>query len=159
MRERIEAGAATFLIKIKAHKGELMNEEADTLAEVGREKEKETAKWTERTQKLIFKWTGQKNAKQRTKWRAGVRRQVRQRVVQLAVKAAGEGRVKRWMKEKWINDPWLEGELGELGPVTTQESRAAMMGGELEKGGRAGWEEGKKYQLRHGPETRHTGSK
>ena len=84
-----------LLIKIKAHRGEPMNEEADTLAEVGREKEKETAKWTERTQKLIFKWTGQKNAKQRTKWRAGVRRQVRQRVEQLVLKAVREESVKR----------------------------------------------------------------
>ena len=67
MRERIKAGAATFLIKIKAHRGEPMNEEADTLAEVGRkkEKEKETAKWTERTQRLIIKWAGQKKGKQR----------------------------------------------------------------------------------------------
>ena len=66
-----------------------------------------------------------------------------QRVAQLAVKAAREESVKRWRKEQWINNPWLEGELG---PVTTQESRAAMMGGELKKGRRAGWEEGKKYQ-------------
>jgi hypothetical protein len=72
-----------------------------------------------------------------------VRKQVRQRVAQLAVKAVREESVKRWRREQWINDPWLEGELG---PVTTQESRAAMMGGELDKKGRAGWEEGKKYQ-------------
>ena len=143
LRERIEAGAATFLIKIKAHRGEPMNEDADTLAEVGREKEKETAKWAERTQRLIFKWAGRKKGKQRSKWSAGVRRQVRQRVAQLAVKAAREESVKRWRKEHWINDPWLEGELG---PVTTQESRTAMRGGELDEEGRAGWEEGKKYQ-------------
>ena len=37
LREKIEAGTATFLIKIKAHRGEPMNEEADTLAEVGRD--------------------------------------------------------------------------------------------------------------------------
>jgi hypothetical protein len=72
-----------------------------------------------------------------------VRRQVRQRAAQLAVKAAREESVKRWRREQWINDPWLEGELG---PVTTQESRAAMLGGELDKKGRAGWEEGTKYQ-------------
>ena len=65
LRVRIEAGAATFLIKIKAHRGEPMNEEADTLAEVRKEKEKESAKWTERTQRLIFKWAGQKKGKQR----------------------------------------------------------------------------------------------
>ena len=76
-RERIEAVATTFLIKIKAHRGEPMNEEADTLAEAGREKEKDTAKWTERTQRLIFKWTGQKKRKQRSRWSAGVWRQLR----------------------------------------------------------------------------------
>jgi hypothetical protein len=48
--------------------------ETDTLAEVG--KEKEPAKWTERTQTLIFKWTGQKKGNQRSKWSAGVRKQV-----------------------------------------------------------------------------------
>ena len=32
-----------------------MNEEADTLAETGREKERGTAKWTGRTNRLIFK--------------------------------------------------------------------------------------------------------
>ena len=40
MRERIEAGEATFLIKIKAHRGELMNEEAYTLAEVGEKRKR-----------------------------------------------------------------------------------------------------------------------
>ena len=73
-----------------------------------------------------------------------------QRVAQLAVKAAREESVNRWRKEQWINNPWLEGELG---PVTTQESRAAMMGGELKEGGKAGWEEGKKCQARTRNET------
>lgn len=87
-----------------------MNEEADTLAELGREKEKETAKWTERTQRLIFKWTGQKpegpvKGKQKSKWSAGVRKQVGQRVPQQAVKAKREESVKRWRKKQWINDP------------------------------------------------------
>ena len=59
------------------------------------------------------------------------------------MKAAREENVKRWRRGQWINDPWLEVELR---PVTTQESRTAMMGGELDKKGRAGWEEGKKYQ-------------
>jgi ribonuclease HI len=59
LRDRIEVGAATP-IKIKAHRGEPMNMEVDTLAETGREKEKETTKWTEKTKRLIFKWTGKK---------------------------------------------------------------------------------------------------
>ena len=62
--------------------------------------------------------------------------QVRERVAQLAVKATKEENVMRWRGKQWINDPWLEGDLG---PATTQESRAAMMGGELKEGGRVGW--------------------
>jgi ribonuclease HI len=96
LRERIEAGAATFLIKIKAHRGEPINEEADTLAEVG----KDTAKWTEKMQRPIFKWAGQKKGKQRSKWSAGVRRRIRQRVAQLTVKATREESVKRCRKEQ-----------------------------------------------------------
>ena len=61
---KIEAGAATFP-KIKVHR-----READTLAEAGREKEKETARWSE------------------------VKKQVRKRVAQLAVKATKEERVR-----------------------------------------------------------------
>jgi plasmid rolling circle replication initiator protein Rep len=43
-----------------------MNEEADTLVEVWREKEKETVKWTERTQRLIFKWAGRRGKRKAT---------------------------------------------------------------------------------------------
>ena len=95
LRERIEAGASTFLSKIKAHRGEPMNEEADTLAEVGREKEKETREVDRKDTEANLQMAGQKKGKQRSKWSAGVRRQVRQRVAQLAVKAAREESVKR----------------------------------------------------------------
>ena len=33
LRARIEAGTATFLVKVKAHRGEPANEEADILAD------------------------------------------------------------------------------------------------------------------------------
>ena len=67
-----------------------------------------------------------------------MRRQVREREAQLSVKAVREESVKRWRKKQWINDPWLGGELG---PVMTQESRAAMMGGELKEGRQDGMKE------------------
>jgi ribonuclease HI len=38
---RIEAKSRTFLVKVKAHRGEPLNEGADDLAEVDREMEKE----------------------------------------------------------------------------------------------------------------------
>jgi ribonuclease HI len=41
LAERIEAKSRTFLIKVKAHRGEPLNEGADDLTEAGREMEKE----------------------------------------------------------------------------------------------------------------------
>jgi hypothetical protein len=37
LTQRVRAGRATFLIKVKSHRGEPINERADTLAEEGRE--------------------------------------------------------------------------------------------------------------------------
>ena len=39
LQKRVEAGAATLLIKVKAHRGDPLNEEADIRAELGRRKE------------------------------------------------------------------------------------------------------------------------
>ena len=36
LRERIERGSATFLVKVKSHRGDPLNERADTLADEGR---------------------------------------------------------------------------------------------------------------------------
>jgi ribonuclease HI len=37
LTQRMRAGRATFLLKVKSHRGEPINERADTLAEEGRE--------------------------------------------------------------------------------------------------------------------------
>ena len=67
-----------------------------------------------------------------------------------------EESVKRWRKEQWINDPWLEGGLG---PVTTQERREAMIGDELPFERRGESRMGRRKEvLRHRPENKHTGS-
>ena len=54
---RIAANKAwTFLVKVKAHRGEPLNEGADDLAEVGRtlEREGENYRWKERTTRLVY---------------------------------------------------------------------------------------------------------
>jgi ribonuclease HI len=53
---RIAAGSRTFLIKVKAHRGEPLNEGADDLAEAGREikKEGENSRWRERTTRVVY---------------------------------------------------------------------------------------------------------
>ena len=53
---RIATKARTFLVKVKAHRGEPLNEGADDLAEVGRtlEREGENYRWKERTTRLVY---------------------------------------------------------------------------------------------------------
>ena len=55
---RIDAKARTFLVKVKAHRGEPLNEEADDLAEVGHtlEREGENYRWKQRTTRLVFSY-------------------------------------------------------------------------------------------------------
>ena len=40
LRARINAGRATFFFKVKSHRGESLNERADTLAEMWAEKDR-----------------------------------------------------------------------------------------------------------------------
>ena len=54
LRARINAGRATFFFKVKSHRGEALNERADTLAERGREKPDEEKEWNQRTDRMTF---------------------------------------------------------------------------------------------------------
>jgi hypothetical protein len=53
---RIAAKSRTFLVKVKAHRGEPLNEGADDLAETGRtmEKEGDNYRWKARTARLVY---------------------------------------------------------------------------------------------------------
>jgi hypothetical protein len=55
---RIAAKARTFLVKVKAHRGEPLNEGADDLAKAGRllVKEGEGYRWKQRTTRLVFSY-------------------------------------------------------------------------------------------------------
>ena len=46
MHSRVHAGAATFLLNVKSHRGEVLNEMADAAAEHGRGKGEEEAVFT-----------------------------------------------------------------------------------------------------------------
>ena len=54
LRARINAGRATFFFKVKSHRGEALNERADTLAEMGRERPEEEKRWDQRTDRMTF---------------------------------------------------------------------------------------------------------
>jgi len=55
LRERIDLGLLTIFIKIKAHRGDPLNEQADRLADEGRESE--NIRWSLPTNRPIFYWT------------------------------------------------------------------------------------------------------
>ncbi len=50
----MRAGRATFLIKVKSHRGEPINERADTLAEEGRTISDDDKRWDDRTDRVTF---------------------------------------------------------------------------------------------------------
>ena len=56
LRKRIAAGTATFLVKVKAHRGEPANEGADILAEKTISDPKVGKEWCQRTNRAVFAW-------------------------------------------------------------------------------------------------------
>jgi ribonuclease HI len=54
LQKRVEAGAATLLIKVKAHRGDPLNEEADIRAELGRRKEYKETIWDDLSGRTVY---------------------------------------------------------------------------------------------------------
>jgi hypothetical protein len=55
LTQRVRAGRASFLLKVKSHRGEPINERAGTLAEKGREISGDHKRWDDRTDRMTFK--------------------------------------------------------------------------------------------------------
>jgi len=55
-RKRIAAGTATFLVKVKAHRGEPANEGADILADKAISDPKVGKEWCQQTNRAVFRW-------------------------------------------------------------------------------------------------------
>ena len=52
--QRERAGRTTFLVKVQSHRGEPINERADTLAEEGREMSDDDKRWDDRTDRMTL---------------------------------------------------------------------------------------------------------
>jgi ribonuclease HI len=72
-RERVLRGARTFLVKVKSHRGEPLNERADTQAENARQLPSECRQWTTRTQRMTYEWSDNEGVKHVTAWSKAVR--------------------------------------------------------------------------------------
>ena len=56
LRKRIAAGTATFLVKVKPHRGEPANEVADILTDKAISDPKVGKEWCQRTNQAVFTW-------------------------------------------------------------------------------------------------------
>ena len=73
VRARVLRGARTFMIKIKAHRGEPLYEKADTQAENARQLSYESQQWTTRTQRMTYEWEDSDGVQHVTAWSKAVR--------------------------------------------------------------------------------------
>ena len=73
VRERVIRGARTFMVKVKAHRGEPLNERADTQADRARHLPPECRQWTTRTCRMLYTLQD-KCVKRVSTWSKAVRR-------------------------------------------------------------------------------------
>ena len=92
---RVQNRAATFWVKVKAHRGEPLNELEDSLAEAAREVSMEKKEWFNRTERMVFKWKD-KDQERSSVWTAGVMNAIRKGVGRSVVK-----QVKSKVADKW----------------------------------------------------------
>ena len=62
------------MVKVKAHRGEPLNERADTQAESARKMSSECRQWTTRTQRVTYEWSDSNGVKYVTAWSKTVRK-------------------------------------------------------------------------------------
>ena len=84
LRKRITAGAATFLVKVKAHRGEPANEEADIQADKAISGKEVPTEWHDRTNRAAFTWQEPRRKggtmsyeDRKSTWNSGVRKAIR----------------------------------------------------------------------------------
>ena len=68
VRERVQKGARTFMIKVKAHRGEPLNEKADTQAENARQLQDDCRQWTVHTPSMTYEWSDSNGVMSNERW-------------------------------------------------------------------------------------------
>ncbi len=85
LQKRVQAKAATLLIKVKAHRGCPLNEETDIRTEMGRMKEEHEKAWSDPTTRIIYQWSENNKTKKGTPttrqsaWTQAARNRMRQK--------------------------------------------------------------------------------
>ena len=100
LTQRVQAGRATFLIKVKSHRGEPTNERADTLAEEGREISDDDKRWDDRTDRMTFE-VRKGNTTVRSVWTNNVRNAFRKQAGWAKLQEARAAAAKHWTERVW----------------------------------------------------------
>ena len=92
------------MIKVKAHRGCPLNEEADIRAEMGRRKEEQEKIWNTPTNRTIYQWSEASKTKKgisttrQTEWTQTVRNRMRQKAGEIQVYLSYEKDTEKWRK-------------------------------------------------------------
>jgi ribonuclease HI len=110
LTQRVRAGKATFLIKVKPHRGEPINERADTLAEKGREisDDDKRLRWDDRTDRMTFE-VRKGNTTVRSVWTNSVHNAFQKQAGWTKLQEARAAAAKHWTERVWYchNQRWL----------------------------------------------------
>ena len=101
LRQRIEMGAATWLIKIKAHRGEPLNEGADDEASRGCRLPAEDKHWDASTSRILYHWETAEGEERRAPWGQSVRQAVTKKAGWARVALEHRAGYKKWVRRWW----------------------------------------------------------
>ena len=109
LTQRVRAGRATFLIKVKSHRGEPINERADTLAEEGRTFPDDDKRWDDRTDRMTFE-VQKGNTTVRSVWTNSVRNAFRRQAGWAKLQKMRATAATQWTTRVWYrhNQRWLQ---------------------------------------------------
>jgi hypothetical protein len=105
----VRAGRATFLIKVKSHRGEPINERADTQAEEGREMSDDDKRRDDRTDGMTFE-VRRGDTMVSSVWTNSVRNAFRKQAGWAKLQGARAAAAKHWTARVWYrhNQRWLQ---------------------------------------------------
>ena len=103
LRQRIEMGAATWLIKIKAHRGEPLNEGADDEASRGCRLPAEDKQWDASTSRILYHWETAEGEERRAPWGQSVRQAVTKKAGWSRVALEHQSGYKKWVR-RWCHE-------------------------------------------------------
>ena len=98
VRERVQKGVRTFMVKVKAYRREPLNELADTQAENARQLQDEWRQWTVRTPSMTYEWSDNNRVKQTTTWSKTVWKTMVRGGAEYQVQEAMNHAVTNWRK-------------------------------------------------------------